>query len=166
MWLLTTLQLEIVKDVVTVWLVYKGSILKIFTLFNDSEGIMILIARVWQIQYRWSCDHWWSGSYCLVVMPTNTQLLLKTITYVLCKYCEIHGFWYKVLIIMQCKAGENCPIAPVLAGPVFLKVKMKINFYENQVISERGSVIFRLARLRQKSISRGARVLAAHTLSL
>ena len=43
---------------------------------------------------------------------------------------------------------------------------MKINFYENQVINERGNVIFGFPRLRQKSISRDARVSAAHTLCL
>ena len=43
---------------------------------------------------------------------------------------------------------------------------MKIHFYENQVINKSASVIFGLARLKQKSISRGARVSATHTLCL
>ena len=35
------------------------------------------------------------------------------------------------------RAGENGPAAPVLAGPVFLKVKkMKVNFYKKQTIKK------------------------------
>ena len=34
------------------------------------------------------------------------------------------------------RAGGNCPAAPVLAEPVFLKVKMKFNFYKKQVINK------------------------------
>ena len=48
---------------------------------------------------------------------------------------------------MSYRAGGNGPAAPVLAGPVFLKVKMKFNFYKKQVISKSVSVIFRLVRL-------------------
>ena len=49
---------------------------------------------------------------------------------------------------IKCKAGGNGPAAPVLDRPVFLKVKMKIHFYENKVINKSASVIFGLARLR------------------
>ena len=42
-----------------------------------------------------------------------------------------------------CKAGGNGPAALVLAGQVFLKVKMKIHFYENQVMNKSASVIKR-----------------------
>ena len=45
------------------------------------------------------------------------------------------------------RASGNGPAAPVLAGPVFLKVKMKFIFYKKQVINESASVIFRLVRL-------------------
>ena len=43
--------------------------------------------------------------------------------------------------------GGNSPAAAVLAEPVFLKVKMKCNFYIKQVINNSDSVIFGLARL-------------------
>ena len=45
------------------------------------------------------------------------------------------------------RASGNGLAAPVLAGPAFLKVKMKFNFYKKQVISKSASVIFRLVRL-------------------
>ena len=45
------------------------------------------------------------------------------------------------------RAGGNGPAAPVLAGPVFLKVKMKFNFYKKQLINKSASVIFVLVRL-------------------
>ena len=32
------------------------------------------------------------------------------------------------------RASRNGPAAPVLARPVFLKVKMKFNFYKKQLI--------------------------------
>ena len=44
-------------------------------------------------------------------------------------------------------AGGNGPAAPVLAGPVFLKVKMKFSFYRKQIINKTASVIFGLIRL-------------------
>ena len=45
------------------------------------------------------------------------------------------------------RAGGNGPAAPVLAGPVFLKVKVKFHFYNKQVINITASVIFGLVRL-------------------
>ena len=45
------------------------------------------------------------------------------------------------------RAGGNGPAAPVLAGPVFLKVKMKFKFYKKQVINKSASVIFGLVTL-------------------
>ena len=45
------------------------------------------------------------------------------------------------------RAGGNGPAAPVLAGPVFLKVKMKFNFYKKQLMNKSASVIFVLFRL-------------------
>ena len=44
-------------------------------------------------------------------------------------------------------AGRNGPAAPVLAGPVFLKVKMKFNFYKKEVSNKSAGVIFGLVRL-------------------
>ena len=43
-----------------------------------------------------------------------------------------------------CKTGGNGPAASVLAGPVFLKVKMK---FKKQLINKSASVIFILVRL-------------------
>ena len=42
------------------------------------------------------------------------------------------------------RAGGNGPTAPVLAGPVFLKAKMKFNFCKKQLMNESASVIFML----------------------
>ena len=70
------------------------------------------------------------------------------------------------------KAGGSSLVVLVLAGPVFLKVKIKVNFYKKQVINKSASVIFELARLivlsysRQKSLSRGVRLSTAHALCL
>ena len=41
-----------------------------------------------------------------------------------------------------CKASGSSLVAPVLAGLVFLRVKMKIIFYENQEINKSASMIF------------------------
>ena len=46
-----------------------------------------------------------------------------------------------------CGAGRNGQAAPVLAGPVFLKVKIKFNFFKKKVINKSTSVIFGLVRL-------------------
>ena len=53
---------------------------------------------------------------------------------------------YGLPIIVH-RAGGNGPAAPVLAGPVFLKVKMKFNFYKKQLMNKSASVIFVLFRL-------------------
>ena len=45
------------------------------------------------------------------------------------------------------RAGRNSPAAPLLAGPVFLKVKMKYKFYKKEVINKSASVIFGLVTL-------------------
>ena len=45
------------------------------------------------------------------------------------------------------RAGGNSSAAPVLARPVFLKVKMKFNFYIKQVINKIADVIFGVIRL-------------------
>ena len=37
--------------------------------------------------------------------------------------------------------------APVLARPVFLKVKMKVHFYKKEVINKSASVVLGLVRL-------------------
>ena len=58
-----------------------------------------------------------------------------------CKYCDTHKF---VHYIISFRAGGNGPAAPVLAGPVFLKV---VHFYKKQVIKKSASMIFGLVRL-------------------
>ena len=55
---------------------------------------------------------------------------------------------------MVFRAGGNGLAAPVLAGPVFLKVKMKFNFYKKQVINKSASVIFVLVKLTILSYNR------------
>ena len=86
----------------------------------------------------------------------------------LCKLLCISN-WLAIRYIYR--AGGNCPAAPVLAGPFFLNVKIKCNFYKKQVINKSACVIFGLVRLiilsyNRKSISRSARLPAPHTLCL
>ena len=50
------------------------------------------------------------------------------------------------LLCRACRNGTGLA-APVLAGPVFLKVKIKFHFYKNRVISKSTSVIVGLVRL-------------------
>ena len=45
------------------------------------------------------------------------------------------------------RADRNGPAAPVLARPVFLKVKITFHFYKKQVIKKSDSVIFGLTSL-------------------
>ena len=55
--------------------------------------------------------------------------------------------------------------APVRAGPVFLKLKIKLCFYKEQIINQSASVIFGLVRLivlDRKSTSKGRRLSAAY----
>ena len=42
---------------------------------------------------------------------------------------------------MVFRAGGNGPAALVLAGPVFVKVKMEVHFYKKQVVKKSASVI-------------------------
>ena len=58
-----------------------------------------------------------SGDQIATVWWSCQPTIVKTIIYVLHKHCEIHGFG------------------------IFLRVKMKIHFYENQVINKSASVI-------------------------
>ena len=45
------------------------------------------------------------------------------------------------------RASRNGPAVPILAGPVYLKVKMKLNFYKKEVLNKSAGVIFGLVRL-------------------
>ena len=45
------------------------------------------------------------------------------------------------------RASGSGPAAPILAKPVFLKVKIKVYFYKQQVMNKRSSVMYRLVRL-------------------
>ena len=56
--------------------------------------------------------------------------------------------------IVTDRVSGNGLAAPVLAGPVFLKVKMKFNFYKKQVINKSSSVIFVLVKLTILSYNR------------
>ena len=49
--------------------------------------------------------------------------------------------------LTTCKAVADGPVDQVLAGPLFLKVKNKIPFYNKQVINKSARVIFGLVRL-------------------
>ena len=53
--------------------------------------------------------------------------------------------WF-IRVFIYGRAGRISPAAPVLAGPVFLKVK-KFHFCERQVINKSASVILGLIRL-------------------
>ena len=68
------------------------------------------------------------------------------------------------------RAGRSGPAALVLAGPVFLKVKIKFNFYKKNVISNSAWVIFGLVRLiilnynrQQKHIKRCMCTIISHS---
>ena len=52
-----------------------------------------------------------------------------------------------LLWVCECRASGIGAAAPVLAGPVFLKVKVKYHFYKKQTIYKSASVIFELVRL-------------------
>ena len=65
------------------------------------------------------------------------HLKCKLIVYYVCEY----------MYVCMCGASENGPAAPILAGPVLLKVKMKFSFYKKQVLNKSAGVIFRLLRL-------------------
>ena len=54
---------------------------------------------------------------------------------------------YTIKQLIIHRAGGNDPAAPVLAGPVFFKVKMKFKFYKKQLMNKSASVIFVLIRL-------------------
>ena len=51
-----------------------------------------------------------------------------------------------MLNIDKGRAGGIGPAAPVLAGPVFLKVKTKFHFCKRQVINKSASVILKLIK--------------------
>ena len=40
------------------------------------------------------------------------------------------------MLTSQCRAGGTSPGAPVLAKPVYLKMKIKVHFYKKQVINK------------------------------
>ena len=58
---------------------------------------------------------------------------------------KLHSNYCACLLVDR--AGGNGPAAPILAGPVFLKVKMKFKFYKKQVTNKSASVIFGLVTL-------------------
>ena len=62
-------------------------------------------------------------------------------------YIYIYIYYYIHTYIYIYRVGGNGLTVLVLAGPVFLKVKMKFNFCKKQVINKSASVIFGLVRL-------------------
>ena len=82
----------------------------------------------------------------------------------------------KIVLIVgrYVRASGNGPAALILAAPVFLKIKINFHFCKKQVVNKSASVIIDLVRLitvysaiiDRKSISRGARLSAAHVLCL
>ena len=83
--------------------------------------------------------------YCTHLFDTWYPYIVSEVTgKIMANYKEYNIQAATSLFIM---AGGNVPAALVLAGPVFLKVKMKFNFYKKQVINKGASVIFGLVRL-------------------
>ena len=67
------------------------------------------------------------------------------------------------------RAGGIDLASPVLARPVFLKVKVKFHFSKRQVINKSASVILGLIKttiIDRKGISRSAKLSAAHAFHL
>ena len=54
---------------------------------------------------------------------------------------------YNTIHITLNRVGGNSLAAPVLAVPVFLKVKIKFHFFKKQVMNKIASVIFKLVIL-------------------
>ena len=77
-----------------------------------------------------------------------------------------------LLWVCECRASGIGAAAPVLAGPVFLKVKVKYHFYKKQIIYKSASVIFELVRLiilsyiRWKKHIKRCRLLVANAFNL
>ena len=78
---------------------------------------------VWSSKTRHSID-----SLTFLAIVTNNECDLSDVIVKTHKCIPVHG--------RQCRAGEIGPAAPVLAGPVFLKVKAKFHFCKRQVINK------------------------------
>ena len=63
---------------------------------------------------------------CQPSVPT-TKVISQVSQFNACKYCDTHKF---VHYIISFRASGNGPAAPVLAGPVFLKVKNRSPFLQ------------------------------------
>ena len=59
---------------------------------------------------------------------------------------KLNKFYSFSFCCLYNRAGGNGPAAPVLARPVFLKLKMKFNFYKKQVINKSACVIVGLVK--------------------
>ena len=91
--------------------------------------------------------------YPITILPSTVYLCTCV-----CRVASLHCSHAMTTSQYYCyRAGEIGPDTPVLAGPVFLKVKIKFHFYKRQVINKSACVIFGLVRLiilSQKSTSR------------
>ena len=119
-----------------------------------------------------------------MAIPINPSKNRNAVTAYIHMYTQIYAHMYIIVYckgnlfsmnkLISCKyytmynrAGGNSPAALVLAGPGFLKVKMKFNFYKKQLIDRKKRHI-KIDRkiIDRKGISRGARLSAAHTFCL
>ena len=85
---------------------------------------------------------------------------------------KFHPMCHSILLSRASGNGLTGSADPVLAGWVFLKVKMNFHFYKKQIINKSTSVIFELfgllyyAVIDRISISRSTMLSATHTLCL
>ena len=103
--------------------------------------------------------------YPITILPSTVYLCTCV-----CRVASLHCSHAMTTSQYYCyRAGEIGPDTPVLAGPVFLKVKIKFHFYKRQVINKSANVIFGLVRLiilSQKKHIKTSRLLATHACIL
>ena len=99
--------------------------------------------------------------YPITILPSTVHLCTCV-----CRVASLHCSHAMTISQYYCyRAGEIGPDTPVLARPVFLKVKIKCHFYKRQVINKSACVIFGLGRLiilSQKKYIKMSRLLATH----
>ena len=83
--------------------------------------------------------------YTIMSITETFPYILFKILYTHCTV-EIQDNRHMCLLPID-RADGSSPAAPVLPGPVFLKVKVKFHFYKKQVKTRNTGVIFGLLRL-------------------
>ena len=83
--------------------------------------------------------------YTIMSITETLPCILFKILFALCT-AEIQDNRHMCLLPID-RADGSGPAAPVLAGPVFLKVKVKFHFYKKQVKTRSTGVIFGFLRL-------------------